>query len=305
MWGVRATVAVTLLACGCSARSAHVASPPPTTANRRNASTVSLSSSLSTTRTVEVDGVVRHYVMNRPEATGSQLPVLVELQGCCVDTAVEQQRSGFQAVTGPAIVVYPVPIDESWNAGTCCHDAQRLDVDDVGFVTTVVHDVVAHDPDADASRVYLAGYSNGGKLAFSVACTAPQLFAGIASYGAVSASACPSPAAVSLLEVASSGDPELTIDEAQPPGAFGYAPPSVRQQVAQYVAVDQCAGRADVTQGQLTSTTWSCADGRSVALALYDGGSHDWPEGNTTTPSAQKVMWDFLAPLRASSSVGR
>jgi poly(3-hydroxybutyrate) depolymerase len=103
------------------------------------------------------------------------------------------------------------------------------------------------------------------------------------------------------LEVASTGDRELSIDDALPTGANGYVPPSVRRQAAQYVAMDQCAEPAAATQGRLTTTTWSCPDGRSVALALYDGGSHDWPEGNPTTPSAQQVMWHFLAPLRSGA----
>ena len=46
------------------------------------------------------------------------------------------------------------------------------------------------------ARVYLVGYSNGGKLAWSLACGHPALFAAVATYGAVPLTPCPaSPAA--------------------------------------------------------------------------------------------------------------
>jgi poly(3-hydroxybutyrate) depolymerase len=63
-----------------------------------------------TARTVHVTagGLSRGYLIVRPAArSGTALPVLVELHGCCTSAAAEAKRSNFLAVTGPAILVYP------------------------------------------------------------------------------------------------------------------------------------------------------------------------------------------------------
>jgi polyhydroxybutyrate depolymerase len=250
-------------------------------------------------------GVARSYLLSRPSTTSTtKLPVLIELHGSSATPQQEEDRSGFLDVTGPAILVYPAGIDQSWNAGYCCHGAQARGVDDVGFIKTVVDHVLATQPDAAANRVYLTGYSNGGKMALRMACEAPTLFAGVASYGAVNAKACTSPAAVSLLELAATGDPELTIGPGgRPQVENGYTEPTVVAQVEQYRQADACnAVATTTTQGTLTTTTWTqCASGRSVQLGLYQGGDHGWPTGDATTPSAEEVMWDFFQSLSASS----
>jgi polyhydroxybutyrate depolymerase len=257
---------------------------------------------VTTTGTLLVTGLTRSYLLSRPAGPSpARLPVLVELQGCCVPVELEQQRSGFLGVTGPAIVVYPAGSGptggQGWNAGTCCHDAQAAGADDVGFITTLVQHILATQPDAAADQVYLAGYSNGGKMAFRMACAQPRLFAAVASYGAVNAQPCPQPAPVSLLEVASTGDPELTIGPGAPPQVVnGYTEPTVDEQVDLYRRVDGCPTRtATRTQGSLTITTWApCTTRQDVQLALYRGGDHSWPAGDATTPSAEQVIWNFF-----------
>jgi polyhydroxybutyrate depolymerase len=261
--------------------------------------------SKTTTVQLTFDGLSRSYLISRPSTTSdTPLPVLVELHGSAVTPATEEQRSGFLTTTGPAILVYPAGVGESWNAGACCHVAQTDNIDDVGFITAVVQSVLAGQPDAAANQVYLAGYSNGAKMAFRMACAEPQLFAGIATYGAVNTMACANTPPVSILVVASTGDPETTIG----PGGTrqtvnSYTEPTVVDQVAQYVQADSCAGAPQtLTQGSLTTTSMSCSGGRVVQQAIYKGGDHGWPSGNATTPALQQVMWNFFRSLSAAPS---
>jgi len=246
-----------------------------------------------TTVSIVVDGIARSYLLVRPAGRSTAaLPVLVELHGCCTTPAVELQRGGFRDVTGPAILVYPAGYREHWNAGSCCGGTQ---VDDVTFVTEVVEQVLARQPGADASRVYLVGYSNGGRMAYRMACAKPKLFAAVAVFGAVNAMACPRPAPVSLLVAAGTADPELTTS----PGglrhsAAGYLEPTVDEQVAQYRRADGCrADPATTVSGDLISMRWTgCASGATVQLSWYAGGTHTWP------PGLAGVIWTFLARLR-------
>ncbi len=256
---------------------------------------------VTTQENVTVGGLARTYLVVRPRLTSSQpLPVLMVLHGRDVTPQFEEHRTGFPGVTGPAILVYPAGYGESWNAGLCCSTAYNDHVDDVAFLTEVLHDVLRDQPDANGKEVYLAGYSNGGRMALTLACDDGQLFAGVSVYGATASEPCPNPRPTSVLVVASTGDPELTIGPGgTPQTASGYQQPTVVGQVADYRATDSCGTTSSsVTTGAVTVTTWECADHRKVGLALYQGGSHTWPAGSGTTPSAEAVMWPWL---RASS----
>ena len=55
--------------------------------------------------------------------------------------------------------VYP----SDWNAGGCCGAAAREEVDDLAFMRQIVNRVSAEFA-VDAKRVFLAGFSDGGRL---------------------------------------------------------------------------------------------------------------------------------------------
>lgn len=243
-------------------------------------------------------GRERAYLTVRPAGRSkTQLPVLVVLHGRTMNPFQMEQVSGFLPDVGPAIAVYPAGYRDSWNAGACCGEAHNEDVDDVGFLTGLVHHVLATEPDASASHVYLAGYSNGGRMALRLACEAPELFAAVASVEAVPVSACPHARPVSLLEVASADDPLLTLDATQPERVVnGFHEPDVEGLVAGW---HQSAGCRDspstMLTGNLTLRRWAgCRNGTRVAYAFYRGGSHAWPTGDTETPSAAQVIWTFF-----------
>ena len=66
-------------------------------------------------------------------------------------------------------------IEESWNAIGCCDGAAKENVNDVGFIEALVPKI---DP-GHARPIYVVGYSNGGRLAYRLACTDPTLFDGM------------------------------------------------------------------------------------------------------------------------------
>jgi polyhydroxybutyrate depolymerase len=254
---------------------------------------------IRTTVSMTVDGLARSYLVVRPADAGTaSLPVLMELHGCCTTPEVELDRSGFLDVTGPAILVYPAGHDQYWNAGACCGGTEA---DDVAFLTAVVKQVLAGQAGADAGRVYLVGYSNGGRMAYRMACVQPRLFTAVAVFGAVNAKACPDPAPVSLLVAAGTADPELAVSaNATRPTVNGYLEPTVDGQVEQYRQANGCrAGPVTTTAGKLTSKTWTaCGSGDIVQLSLYTGGDHAWPQAEGATPAAAQVIWNFFQRVR-------
>jgi polyhydroxybutyrate depolymerase len=137
--------------------------------------------------TVTVDGVRRTYRSIVPAQPTSRLPLLIVLHGRGQsEPAVLSQTGFFELVQQrQAVLVLPDGEQRSWNAGdSCCGFAGSHQAPDVPFVTAIVTDAVRRWP-IDAARVYLVGYSNGGKLAYSSMCAHPTLFAAVATYGAV------------------------------------------------------------------------------------------------------------------------
>lgn len=94
----------------------------------------------------------------------------------------------------------------SWNAGGCCGSAARSGIDDVGFVGHVVRDLRAEG----ARRIVLVGYSNGGMLAYRVACERPDLIDEIAVVNAtIAVPECAG--AFSALHLAGEVDPAVPV----------------------------------------------------------------------------------------------
>jgi polyhydroxybutyrate depolymerase len=241
----------------------------------------------------------RSYLVVRPAGSGTTpLPVMVLLHGAGATPELELDRTGFLTDSAPAILVIPTGINKFWNAGACCGNDSA---DDVTFITAVVKQVLAAQPGADPSRVYLAGYSNGGRLAYSIACRQPKLFTAIALFGAVNAQPCLVPDPASILIADGTADPDVLLT---PDGVRhtvnGYVQPAVTEEIEQYRTANGCTTTATKhTTGALTTTTWTtCTSGHPVVLALYTGVDHIWPLTVTGTPGMAALAWTFFRTQR-------
>lgn len=258
----------------------------------------------NTTVDMTYQGVARSYLMVRPSTVSKvKLPVIVVLHGRDVTPAYEAERTDFTSVVTPSILVYPTGQGESWNAGNCCAAAQVAHLDDASFVRAVIAKVKATQADAAPGKVFLAGYSNGGKLALTLACQDPGDFQAIAVFGATEAATCPNRQPVNLLELGGTADTQVPASNAAPlPEADGYQPPSFLQEIQMYRDADGCSDQAIVTTvGAVTLTSWVHCNGARVGEGVITGQNHDWPVGSGTTPSAEGVMWAWFKALGASS----
>ena len=83
------------------------------------------------------------------------------------------------------MVVYPHGLNGSWNAGSCCRPPSQQIFDDADFIKAV-RVKLESDLAVNDSRVYVVGESNGGMLAYRLACDFPADFAAIAAVSATS-----------------------------------------------------------------------------------------------------------------------
>src|SRR2546421_43796 len=142
-------------------------------------------------RTTTMTHAPRHRQRRRwgVAAVAGSLTILVVLHGLGVTPDQEADRDGLihLASAGDAELIYPAGVEQSWDGGSCCGPAQTAGIDDVSFVATLLRQVQANSA---LSGSYLLGYSNGGKVAFRVACADPSLLAGLISVHAVPGTAC-------------------------------------------------------------------------------------------------------------------
>lgn len=234
--------------------------------------------------TVTSGGTQRGYEVLEPtDPTSSSLPVIVFLHGIDATIQIEEARDGLTpyVVAGQAILVYPVAENEEWNTG---EDTRSVGVDDVSFLTTVLQQAAAL-PNADPHRVYLAGFSRGGKMAWEMACSTPNLIAGLTIIAATPVTPCATPGPpMSLLQMAGTSDQQVPYSDVMP-------------EVAAWAQKDGCSPNPSSNNGSPKLTTYSgCTNGTKVVLATYQGEGHVWPGGNGEALPGP-IVWNFFSSL--------
>lgn len=226
-------------------------------------------------------------------------------------------RDGF-------IVVYPEALGQHWNDCRIAGDnaAQALPVDDVAFMRVLIAFIIDEYTVA-RRKVFVAGVSNGGQMAYRLALEAPDLVRGVAAIAAslpleLTPACTPTGKAVPVMIVNGSADPinPYTGGEVTLAGWFGdrgvvrSAPAS-----AQYWA--DLAGYAnepffhrypdsDADDGSVANRmVWSETGRAEVALVTVDGGGHTIPGPGLAFPrflgavnrdfSAVDEIWRFFS----------
>jgi polyhydroxybutyrate depolymerase len=253
------------------------------------------------TYSLTVGGLKRSYEVIAPvSGLPGSAPVIVMLSGDGVPVSAEIRRDQLvpYASSDRAEIVYPVAVKASWNSVDCCGYAHAHNVDDVAFMMALVPAV---DP-GHARPVYVAGYSNGARLAYRVACTDPGLFDAYAAVKGLPSPGCLPSKPVTIAQLASLDDPESTY---KPGGKTTSDDPiPVITLVARLREADKCPASPVVTHtGSMTLDTWSgCAAGVRLAFATWTDGKHSFPRPPYSVPAGAQVIWSFftntpLAPL--------
>jgi polyhydroxybutyrate depolymerase len=108
---------------------------------------------------------------------GGPRPTLIVLHSYSGDALTTAKYSGFLQAAIPRgfNVVVPEGIAREWHDTP---DSSISDVDDIGFIASVAEKLIRAGI-ADPQRVFIAGISNGGMMAFAVVAARPDRFAGL------------------------------------------------------------------------------------------------------------------------------
>ncbi len=231
-------------------------------------------------------GLVRSYLLSVTHTYDPARPVpLLIAMGGWGDTAGffrSYAGLGRTAAADEAIVVYPQGVANAWEGAPYARTAPGEDVD---FIRRIVAEVQAHYS-IDPARIYALGMSNGGGMAATLACHAPDLVTAVAVvsgayYAPVNQDCAPQP--VGFLDIHGDADPVVPAAGGMRHGASLLPIDAV---VASYAARSGCAGTREQAPGHEVFDGCS----RMVERARVAGGGHQW----YTSPDVADWAWTFL-----------
>jgi polyhydroxybutyrate depolymerase len=244
------------------------------------------------------------------------VPLVVALHWEGAQPQMMEELTGFSTLADRKgfIVAYPYGTGMfpdrylTWNADTCCGFAWENDIDDVGFIKSLIETLMRDHP-VDPKRVYLAGISSGGMLAYAVACEWSQ---GIAAIGVVAAALNHSPCLprtpVSVIAFHGTADrfvpyaggrAEVFYD------AYEREDASVASSMDAWLCRNSCPEKPWRSENKgFARDIWGpCLEDTGVVLYTLKGGGHAWPGGRAVRyllddPSgdliATPLMWEFF-----------
>jgi polyhydroxybutyrate depolymerase len=135
--------------------------------------------------TIDVDDWDRNFLLYLPSSYDSKEPLPLVLNFHGTPSNAENQyyytEMYLSAEANGFIVVFPNGVEEGFNARSCCVDHN---LDDEAFSRAIV-DWVGEEACVDLDQVFATGWSNGGYMAYYLACKASDVFAAIAPVGAL------------------------------------------------------------------------------------------------------------------------
>jgi len=269
----------------------------------------------------------RTYRLYSPRtATKGPLPMLFVLHGGGGSGgAMEGMALGqFNRIADKhrVIVVYPDGMGRSWNDGrsNLRSQAAQEGVDDVGFLRAVIADVASR-LSVDRKRIYAAGISNGGLMAYRLACDAADTFAAVvavaANLSAELASECRPSRSVSVAIINGTDDPIMPWIGGEIKVLWNRrgAVLSAQETFERWIKLGDCAlplthmpKNQDTDDGTslVRHAARECKDGGEVRLYEILGGGHTWPGGSpylterlvgkvSRELNASEETWSFVA----------
>ena len=138
---------------------------------------------------LSVKGMDRTYLQYVPRNLKPNSPLLFVFHGSGGDGQGMREITGEEfdtlADANGFAVVYPDGYQNTWNdcRKASPQPARRMNIDDKSFIDAMIEKQAA-DNHIDRKRIFAAGWSNGGQLAYRLALEKPGQFAAVASISA-------------------------------------------------------------------------------------------------------------------------
>ena len=283
---------------------------------------------------IDHDGLRRIYRVHVPAKyqAASPAPLVLAFHGGGGDMNYQARDESYGLISKSEaegfVVVFPNGYSKlksgkfaTWNAGACCAAARDQNVDDVGFVREIISNTTGQ-LSIDRNRIYATGMSNGGMMAYRLACEMSDIFKAIAAVaGTDNTTNCTPRVPIAILHIHASNDERVLYN-----GGAGSKFrdlsrvadfKSVPATLAKWVGLNGCNSnpqRVLATPGAYCDSYSQCQGNVEVQLCVTETGGHSWPGGSKARGdeaaaqaiSANDVMWTFFTSAQSRGApVGR
>jgi polyhydroxybutyrate depolymerase len=256
---------------------------------------------------LEHNGRTREYLYYEPEDLAPEAPLVMVLHGFTSNAYNIQELSDFDSLADQEgfAVVYPQGWADPaphWNA-----ELTFTAIDDVGFLVALVeHLQLTYD--LHPEHVFVAGFSNGGFMAYTLACRAPETFLGMASVSGLMSGitwdTCLSPDPIGLLHVHGTADLVVPSDGTMTTfGGWGGAP-EIEAMLLRWREINQTWEATTVVVNDITTGYhYESTTGHPLWFYEIDGYPHAWPGPNDGVLEldegfeATELIWTFFEGL--------
>jgi polyhydroxybutyrate depolymerase len=277
---------------------------------------------------VSVKGMNRSYLQYVPRNLKPNSPLLFVFHGSGGDGEGMREITGAEfdvlADTNSFVVVYPDGFQNTWNdcRKASPQPARRMNIDDKSFIDAMIEKQVA-DSRIDRRRIFAAGCSNGGQLAYRLALERPEQFAGVASISASRPTmenlACtPTDKPMAVMIINGTADPINPFNGGEVKLGFSSLGNVLSsRETGQYFArlngitkepvTTRLPHRTPSDPTSVDQISWSEPGKPPVMLYAVNGGGHvvpnrvfDFGGGQTRDLDAPVAIWDFFSkvPIR-------
>lgn len=266
-------------------------------------------------------GIERYYKVHIPPQFIPQkaMPLLLSFHGGGGDMSIQATDEFYKLISKSDkegfIIAFPNGYSAfksgklaTWNAGNCCGAARDKNVDDVSFIKELIERLKKQLP-INEKKIFASGMSNGGMMAYRLACELPNTFRAIAAVaGTDNTKSCTPTKAISILHIHAKDDDHVLFKG----GAGKFAADasqitdfkSVPDTIAKWVKLNKCTlgPKKVLEKNQSYCELYTCPGNNEVQLCVTSSGGHSWPGGkkprgeshSSTDLSATDVIWDFF-----------
>lgn len=262
-------------------------------------------------RILTINGEARSYVLHLPPIEYKRpLPLVLMLHGAggsaahiaaATGLSRKADEAGFAVAYANGSTAFS-DLARTWNAGRCCGPAAMAGLDDVAFLKAVLKDAKSA---AQIERIFVAGFSNGGMMAYRLACELKEQIAALAVVAATFEASCKPDRPIPLLAIHGMLDGLVRFNGiAQSSAPLIQATRSVKESVALIARGNGCNGEPAISEDSRLRDSRYAGCKAAVRLIALKLGAHAWPGGRKIYPweaeptheiSATDLIWKFFS----------
>ncbi|MDG1811406.1 MAG: PHB depolymerase family esterase [Polaribacter sp.] len=255
----------------------------------------------SNAQSIVHDGINREYVLYMPNSYdgATAVPVLFNFHGFGGSASEFMQEADMRSLAeaDTFILIYPQGscLDGSshWNACPAGGD-NKSNADDFGFVEAIINEL-SSQYNVDVERIYAAGYSNGGMMAYGLANYKSDLIAAVASVsGAMLDCTGPTNHPMPVVHLHGTSDGVLPYN-----GGNGWN--SAQSTLDHWIDFNNTTTNPTVStdnSGGMTIEHYAYDQGDSsvsVEHYKYIGGDHVWFNATFQGQNTSEIVWGFVS----------